>query len=880
MSIDEILNSSNHGRDLIVECYPQFKGVADDKMVKLRDESCASAHIHLYKDKYILKDFGDGGPGRDGVQVYADTHQLDIKDAVHELAVRYGLESDSGNMFGPKFETRPLTGEMHVGEKKFEYKSSFSKSELAFLGPDVTEEFVSQLSWHSVARIIICRENDELLINSTPSYPIFVRDMRDLKTGEVFGHKIYQPRFRPKADGKNYKFSYYPKGIEPGSYIHGLYELEHAVSGDEKVEKVAIVSGERDALVAMSNGVYPIWLNSETKDIPPALVSRLSKLAKEVYYIPDIDATGKREGEKNLKLYPTLRTVWLPDEMLAECGDQTKACKDLRDWAGLHTSKHDFTRLLHTAKRYRFWDYHDKSAPTINLDELLYFLNQNGYWRIKNDVTGEYEFVHIDGHIVRNVTPEDIRKFLIDWSRTEPQNIRNLLLKNRKAAIDQYNDLPVKDIDFCCATKKSQVFCFRNKQIMVTDEGIFDIDEDSLCYFKQKKVIQHDIKLLPPMFDVEESKSGGQKYFAIVPRTDECKLFMVFIRTSTIHWKLHEAGIELTPQQLMEEDKCLASKMFGTGHYMHRFRLKARDWAGILMDNNTNIDDDDAEGGTGKSILYTDVLPKMGYVVVIYPAKNRNPMNDDFIFDQMTCDTDIFVVDECPDGFEYDKFNAQIAGPITVNKKNKSRFDIPYKQAPKMAFITNFVPHDFGGSAMRRHMPLTYSDYFHHASPSNGFSDTRTIFDEFGMVLMDDEYPWEDYNRDFNFLLQCEQFYLKVVNDTNGKLTPDLTNVLKRHSSTLYDAKFDAWADSYFADEKHLNCEIQVDALALDYSQCNRIPISNREMKRQLKAWTSTQEGLEYNPLDKCNENGRRIRHKVNGKRVVYVYIAGSYEGE
>lgn len=879
----QILESTNGGRDLIVECHPEFFGVADDVKVRIRPEDrVASAHIHKMTSFYILKDFGDSQKGKDGITVFAETHGMERKDAIRMLAVRYGFEREPKGSFGPIIETRPLSGEMKTGDKSFEFKSDFTLGELRFLGPKVVAETVQQLRWHSVARMIICKEDKEVVISSTPSYPIFARDMHNLKTGEIIGRKIYQPRYQVKGDGKNYKFSYYPKGIQPGTYVHGLYELEKDVETGIEVKKVVICSGERDALVVKSMGCHPIWLNSETKDFPPALVPRLLSITQNLYYIPDVDKTGKKEAMKNVRLYPQLRTVWLPDSIKSKMSDQHKPCKDLRDWAEMHPGKDEFSQLLNTAKSYQFWHHTEKGKLDVDIDNMLYFLNIEGFWRIKNNVTDEFEFIHIDGHIIKRVTLEDIRLFIIKWSQNQSQQIRNLLLKNRKQALDQLNDLAVQDICLNNATSNSQTFCFKNKQIMVTDEDIFEVDEDGQCFFQEDKVIDHDFTKLPPMFEFEEiPDADGVKRYYIMPKTDTCKLFNVMIKTSMIYWQKEESGLQLTEDEEKIENQCLAAKMFGIGYLLHRHREKSRDWAPLLLDNNTRIDSNVAEGGSAKSFLFTDVLPACGYKVVKYVAKKKNPMEDDFIFDQVTVDTDLFYIDECPDGFEYDKLNAFITDTLIINKKNKSRFTIPYLEAPKISCITNFAPHDFGGSAMRRFMHELYGDYYHYASPTNGYTTSRTIKDDFGMVLFGDNYPEEDWNRDFNFLLQCEQFYLHTVSELNDKISPNLSDVIKRHNSSQFTSEFDDWANRYFSDANHLNTGIIAEFMVHDYNSSGISPqINKKELKRQLKAWVSCQEGLEFNPIDKCPEkNIRRIKCKYQGVQTEKFYIAGTYCG-
>ena len=876
--IEQILQKTNGGRDLIVECYPVFSGIKDDMMAKLRsDEKVPSAHIHKVNDRYILKDFGDSKKGMDGISVFAQTHGMSREEAIKQLAKRYCDNDVRHSPIGPTFDTRPLSGTMKQGERKYEYKQSFTPEELRLLAPKATEADVTSLGWHSVAQTIVCKDDKEIVIKSTPSYPIFARDLHDSTTGDIIGHKIYQPRYQSKGDGKNFKFSYSPSGMQLGSYVHGLYELERDKKEGNKQVDVIICSGERDAIVAKSMGYAPIWFNSETKEIPSDIITKLKELANRIYYIPDIDATGRNMGMANIKRFPELICVWLPEDMKQRKGDQHKPCKDLRDWAETHRSKKEFANLLNTGKRYQFWDFTDKGKPFLVPDSLLYFLNINGFWRMKNSVTDEYEFIHIDGHIVKQVSPEDIRRFVVEWAANLPPFVRDLIYKGRKNAIEQYKDLAVIDIDFKSATTNSQAFCFQNKQIMVTDESIYEIDKDSEVFFLEKKVIKHDITLLPPMFEYEEyTDSKGMRSFSILPRTDKCKLFHVLIRTSMIHWQKTESS-ELTEAEEMEENKSLAAKMFAIGHLTHRHREKTRDWAPMLTDNNTDIESKVAEGGSAKSFLFTDVLPNCGYEVVKYVSKKKNPLEDDFMLDQVTPSTDVFYVDECPDRFEFDKLNAYITDSFIVNKKNKSRFTIPYKQAPKISFITNHAIHDFGGSAARRHMYLTYSDYFHYASPTNGFTFSRTIRDEIGMVLMGDDYPEEDWNRDLNFILQCEQFYLHAVSVLNDKITPELDDILRRHNSTEYTEAFDGWATNYFDNPSHLNCSIVIDLMVNDYNKDHFPHIEKNELKRQLKAWVACQEGMEFNPLEKCNEKKcRRIKCTFQGKNSEKIHIACS----
>ena len=55
---------------------------------------------------------------------------------------------------------------------------------------------------------------------------------------------------------------------------------------------MVITSGGSDAVNLLSLGFQPVWFNSETAAIRADDIQLLSKMARRVILIPDIDATG------------------------------------------------------------------------------------------------------------------------------------------------------------------------------------------------------------------------------------------------------------------------------------------------------------------------------------------------------------------------------------------------------------------------------------------------------------------------------------------------------------------------------------------------------------------------------------------------------------
>lgn len=879
---NKILNATNGGLDLIYECYPQARNVKLGNYFAIREERHPSAHIFDKDGVYLLKDFGGSGDkARDGIRVFADYHNLSVGDAIARLASRYGLEEEKYKE-GPLISSVPAsTKDYQEGQRSFTFNAHPTAAELAFLAPAATEETLEQLNWKSVEHIKMYSNGKEITVSSTPDYPIFVREMHDVADGAFLGYKIYQPR----SKDKKFKFTYYPTGMAPGKYWHGLHELKKHCKEekDGKVDCVVVCSGERDAIVVRSMGLHPVWGNSETTPLNRSIYNELRKCAKRIFLIPDIDETGREMGMQNMRNFPDLLVAWLPENLTRQMGDQNKPCKDLRDWAQKHSSYEEFLALLNTALPYHFWTWNKKSGKgSVSQTYLLGFLAMNGFRKLLNPITKDFEFVRVKNHIVQTVTTKDMRSFIVESVAHQPDYIRNLVLGSKCTELRRLEDLPLCEMDFANSTADSQMFFFNDKQFRVTAHGIEEMPENKKVHVREEKVSKHDVTLLPSMFSwekVESMTEDGEPVYVIQNNESalQCKLFRYLSCASLLYWN-HNTE-DLTDAEQLEENRALAVKMFHIGHMLHRKRMKSKDWAPIMMDYNTPLDMDGANGGVGKSFLYQDVFPSAGYSVVKVRKQTKRPSESEFLFDQVTQDTDIVYFDECGKDFRYDDLNDTITGDMVVNKKNKSMFTIPYAQVPKMAFLTNYVPKDFDASSDRRHIYDVSSDYFHQKSPTNSYAETRTIMSEFGCALMQDDYPAEDWNRDLNLLMQIEQFYLDVSRD-NVKLAPPMHNIMKRHDKSMYDDEFESWADRFYSDTYNLNRGVPLTEMMRDYQLHSRYPtpIDKKVMKKNLRAWAKVN-NLEYNPLDVCNDKAsRRIKFRNGTIMDEKIYLRGSYE--
>lgn len=891
---EQILKNTNRGRDLIEEVFPQFVGIAENKQVSVREgDRVPSAHLRTYNDIVWLKDFGAPGKAVDGISVYAQANGMDRSEAVKALAKRYGLlnnphRPDSSVTYAANTDNVPK------GKRTLTFKDHFTSKELNLLAPGLTEAQAMELGWHSVAEMTISIGESSydhtigsqlMTVKSTAANPIFARDMHDADTGELITRKIYQPYYVPQPGKSNYKFSYADKGKGPGNYVHGLYELRQALKSGREVKAVIFGSGERDALVIKTNGYEPLWMNSETTTIPFDVVHELRDLGLRLYYIPDIDLTGKDMAAQNIRNHPTVLTAWLPEAMMKHTGDQRKPKKDLRDWVAEHPHHHDFERLLMQARPYQFWTIHcdgeaegngakgKKLKVSVSHDYMMYFLKMNGFYKYKDPACKEYKIVRIEGHIITEYAPSEVRDFIKRWiDENVPHYIRESVLNSKAARLDSFNDLDVVEPDFCYTDEGWQIFTFRNAQVKVSAEGITVLEKKDYRHVWSHKVIQHDFQLQDMMFGWEFYTDDQGKTTAAVNNLQfVSKVMQVLEYTSEIYWQKTERGEELTGEEAMEECLSFTSKLFAIGYLMHQHRTRPYDWAVVALDYNTPTDSEGAFGGTAKSFIVETVMKKSG--MKVDPVDPDDIMDNKFAFELIDRTTDIAVIGEPPDNFPYRKLNSSITDSMTVNPKNKRHYVIPYEDLPKFYIPTNFALHDYSDSIMRRLMPIVYSDYFHHASMEKGFKDERTIRSVMNMEIMGDKYPETEWNNDFNFILQCQVFYFNALAVIGGKITPKLDRIIKRHYSSSLEDKFVDWADGYIGTER-LNVEFSRDLAMRDYRVSkNDQDITSNSFKRKMSAWASMN-GYTLNPVDKCNDKqDRRIRRQDNGVTNEYYYI-------
>ena len=903
---DTIYAATHAGLDILRYYYPFLteEMAATKKKFRLREERDASASMRLHGGCYRITDFGNDAREYTPIDVVMREEGLTYVQAVLTICSRYGISEEQENFVKPTKTERPAAESEHEGDFFFEEHEP-TPQELSTMGRGVTAEHFHALGWKALTSYTVVKGGQAVTRSSAPGYPIFARQCRFLENGkEAHFYKLYQPK-----NDKQFRFMYLPAGKKPKDYVNGLHEavvkwkelnageLDENTSEErrltaewKKLPDITICSGERDAICALARGATPVWLNSETADMTETMYNTLKRYAKTVYNIPDIDATGRRQGKALALKFLDIETVWLPDTIRRFKDWRGNAYKDFRDWCELYPAQKDFQNLLNLSLSASFWRWKPKTGVyDIDLECLYYFLRINDFFIHHDRETGLYAYMHQRGQIIERVTPKEIKAYLKEWARSAhlPKDIRNVILSNR-ITDTLFENLDTKELDFKTYSKDAQYFFFRNETWKVTADGVSCTPGDNvICY--DYNVIPHDVRILPPMFNV--TRIGED--FSIKVGDTSSKYFCFLINSSRIYWrdeleayadtlpeeeraaylraqKFAITSPRLSREQNQEQVKCLLSKMFTIGYYLHRYKNPAHAWAAYAMDWKMD-ENGENNGRSGKSFFFKFADLFLNNVKL--SGRNKKLMENQHVYDQVTKHTEMVLIDDCNRNITPDLFFDNITSDLTINPKNQQPYTIRYEESPKFAFTTNYVPRQFDPSSVGRLLFLVFSDYYHIRTNTNNYRENRQIFDDFGKSLFSD-YDEAEYNADINFFVQCTRFYMECTR-AGLKIQPNLDNIIKRSYKANLTESFEDWAGSYFAPEStHVDRLIDRQNV---YQQCKadtgQNKLTSQGFLKQLKAFIELADHLEeLNPAELAGSNGRIIRN-VRGESREMLYI-------
>jgi hypothetical protein len=877
----EILNKSNGGLDIILQLYPDVEQIISRKTdkFKLRPEKTASASLKKLDDgTYVVTDWGADQKPMNAISLFMYKENVSFRQALELLGERLSIAGQTNALnLKPGYEKKAPEPNQELGSFHYTTKEA-SPDELAIIGPHVTQELLTRYNLWPVSEYRYIRADKDSkqpvahCFSSTEHYPIFIFEMGD-----------WRKRLEPLNPDKAGRFRY--DGDRPKDYIFGLTQCQKAweelnkgrESADEperKLDEIILCSGDRDALNVASMGYHVIWMNSESAKLSEQQFNKLKTMAHKVFNVPDLDATGQKQGHALALQHLDIHTLRLPKELLQRKDWRGNPCKDLRDFMKYY-KKWDFKQLLETALPYRMYDarWRDvKDGPgfmeyRLNHAQIYNFLQQSGYHRLSmpNSKTG-YIYIKIDGNIVKEVSPVEVKSFIFEFlkKRNSPPTLLNSFYRSQNQLSEaSFSNMEPIEIDFTDCDKKSQFLFFQNAIWEVTKDAVTEHLPGSVeKYVWDEEIIKHPAKITEPPFAI--TYNSDTERYDIAVKDDSCLFFQYLRNASRVHWrKEQEQGETLTADEKYEETLHLVNKIYSLGYLLHRYKDPSKPWCVFATDNKIS-ETGESHGGSGKSIAYKAPRHFMKYVTL--EGRNAKLTENPHVFELVTPHVDYLLVDDANQYIKFDFFFSAITGEMIVNPKHGKQYELSFEEVPKFCITSNYTLRNIDPSTERRLLYTVFSDYYHY-NKDGEYKESRSPYDDFNKNLFTDFTP-DEWNKFFNTMAACLQTYLNFP-----KIDPPMDNVDKRNLRTIMTELFKEWADVYFDEFSHRTDRLFVKRDAFqDFVETTKQRSWNAQrFKKSLSAWCKYY-NYTLNPEVLVN-NKSRIIGKHQGLAVEFIYI-------
>jgi len=671
----------------------------------------------------------------------------------------------------------------------------------------------------------------------------------------------------------------------PPDFLHGMTVLRQKVMRNygRSFDRVLLVGSFTDALAVVEYGYHPVWIDNGMHLLRKEDFRQLREYAREVDCIPDINPISVRQAKSLALRLPELNMVWMTDGDMNREADDPRTRTTLADFIALHLQKEDVDRLMARAISALFCWTDDKENIHISLERLNHYLWLNGYGTIENRSSNDPTFVHIVNNVVKHVKADDIKSFVRSQMTRMgmSEEMRNKMLQSRLLPTSRESNLwPLDGLNFTNHTPNSRLFYFKNCWAEVFKDRIETHPYSELVdrYVWEGRVVKHNFSLLPPMFNITLSEDGT--YRVSFPDGMTSKLMQIARNTCRIYWrKQEEQGLELTDAERATEQQCFASRVSALGYLIDPKKVSFAAYLTVFVDYKLGKNKDVKSGRSGKSRL----TEAAGQMVGIFKRKgDKESMNSRFVFGGITEEKGLLYIDEYDTAQGIDPLLSNVTGDFVVEKKGETISSIPFDKSPKIAIATNSVFTQTGSSYSDRIWYQPVSDYYHKMDDSNDYREDRSIFDDIGYDHMGPDYPEEEWNRDLNFLLQCQQFSMSLP-PNKRKIVVAMDQLNRRALQATTDQDFSDWAEDYLApDSGNLNRKMPFADVYGSYTDATGKKMPAYDFTRQLKNYCKMA-GLVYNPASQFpgqkrpkgveRKDGDPAKSRIDGKTTAVVYI-------
>ena len=405
-----------------------------------------------------------------------------------------------------------------------------------------------------------------------------------------------------------------------------------------------------------------------------------------------------------------------------------------------------------------FWQVNLDSKMKVKSVELVRtkfrdWLTSNGIYRLPLNLKDD-TYVMITDNIVEEINTKKIKKITIDYVNTLPDTFDLITRETlEEFIIKGANVYFSKDfLDFLPELTEGNII---NGKKFIWNR---DSHEHSFFYFKNKIVVVDKDGLKEFSFDklynfVWKSQLINRDY---ANTTDDCD-FKDFI------------------SKICNEDLERINYVRSIiGYLIHSYKNKSKLWSVVLNDEEIS---DDPEGGNGKGLFFQAI----GQLVEVLIIDGKNfSFDKNFVFQRMKHSTQIIFFDDVGKKFEFERLFSVISEGISIEKKGKDEFYIPFEYSPKIGIATNYDIDGCGSSVERRKLNIEFSSYF---------SKIKTPLEQYNKIMFD-EWSDEEWKAFYNYMINCQIYYFK-----NGINKPETTNNEKRQFYNMTPKGFPDYAE-------------------------------------------------------------------------------------
>jgi hypothetical protein len=434
-----------------------------------------------------------------------------------------------------------------------------------------------------------------------------------------------------------------------------------------------------------------------------------------------IDSAYRYTKEFNTRSFEDKNTI-SEIKHLAIAGGNIDKLKNKIKGVDFEKVKEEFEKHKEDLKEDEYWFYTENDQIRLSKYRFKKYLEHNNIFKYYADSEKDaYHFVKNDKNFISLFQETKIKDFTLEDLESRGQYEPYELMAGTTSFFKRefLSMIKTKDVKVNRDTIDTSYVYYQNTAVKTTKDNIEVLKySDIPDLIWENQVIKRDFKL--------KDESDG--------------VFKTFL------WKVSAEN----------EDRYYTLKSV-IGYLMHSYQNEGNQKSIIF--NDEMISEDVPNGGSGKGLIHKAI----GHIknIVIEDGKKFDYKNQ-FAYQKVNKDTQILLLDDVPQHFDFKSLFSIVTSGMTVEKKGKDAYQIPFEESPKISIATNYTIKGDGDSHERRVFEVEIANYFNAKyTPQN----------EFGHLFFT-EWDGEEWEKFDNFMIRCVQFFLK-----NGLVQSDKVNL-------------------------------------------------------------------------------------------------------